>query len=239
MFSELVDTIIRRTNRPDFKEDIIEYLNEVLRQVHCSEFFYRDRVEVCLNQDYDESNLQPTFVWERPHRLRAVTAVKYLDICYDDNRDSFPPNIPPGIGQANKPQFYYAVGNKFVFYRKGGLKRIALSYVTAPRRFRYYEKNKRPAVYDYANDSWTYLDQQGNYVTSLGSEEQDAAARELVGDWLLQCYDGMLSSGVATKLFSILSDPRMKVEYANFKENLRYVRTTEKFENTGEVGYDR
>lgn len=238
MFSELVDMIVRRTNRPDFREDIIEYLNEVLRQVHCSEFFYRDKVEDSLNQDYDLANPAETFVWDRPRNLRALVAIRYEGY-YDDRRDSFPPNIPPGIGQANKLQFYYGVGDKVVFYRKGGLKTIMVCYVTAPRRFQYYPVGQRPAVYDRASDTWQYLDQNGKYVASLGSEELNQAAQELVSDWLMLNYEGMLASGVMTKLFSILGDPRNKVEYSNFKENLRYVRTTEKFENTGEVGYDR
>lgn len=238
MFSELVDLIIRRTNRPDFKEDIIAYLNEVLRQVHCSEFFYRDKIEDLLNQDYSESQPTETYVWDRPKNLRAMVSVRYFGH-YDDNRDSFPQNVPPGIGQANKPQFYYGVGDKFVFYRKGGLGLIAVCYVVAPKRFEYYEPNKRPAVYDRNADSWKYLNQNGEYVASLGSEALDEAARELVSDWLLLNYDGMLASGAITKLFSVLGDPRNKVEYSNFKENLRYVRTTEKFESTGEVGYGR
>ena len=239
MFSELVDLIVRRTNRPDFKEDIIAYLNEVLRMVHSSEFFYRDKVEIALNEDYDDADLARTFVWDRPRDLRALVSVRYLDLLYDDNRDSFPPNIPPGIGQANKPQFYYGVGDKFVFYRRGGLRRIAVCYVLAPKRFEYYDVGKRPAVYDRESDSWQYLDQTGRYVASLGSNELDEAAQAKVSDWLMLHYDGMLASGVITKLFSVLGDPRNKVEYSNFKENLRYVRTAEKFENTGEVGYDR
>ena len=238
MFSELVDMIVRRTNRPDFRDDIIAYLNEVLRQVHCSEFFYRDKVEDLLNQDYDRNQPAETFIWERPKNLRALVAIKYQGY-YDDSRDSFPPNIPPGIGQATHFQFYYGVGDKIVFYRRGGLREIAVCYVIAPRRYDYYPVGKRPAVYDRGADSWQYLDQNGNYVASLGSEELDQLARDKVSDWLMLNYEGMLASGVMTKLFSILGDPRNKVEYSNFKENLRYVRTAEKFESTGEVGYAR
>lgn len=238
MFSELVDMIIRRTNRPDMKEDIIAYLNEVLRMSHSSEFFFRDKVEVLVNQDYDRNNPAETFIWDRPKDLRSLTAIKLYGH-YDDPRDSFPANIPPGIGQATRAQFYYGVGDKYVFYRKGGLHEIAISYVKAPRRFKYYEKDKRPAVYNRDSDSWLYLNTKGEYVTSLGSDELNEYAQEQVSDWLLKDYEGMLCSGVMTKIFTMLGDPRNKVEYSNFKENLRYVRTAEKYESTGEVGYDR
>ena len=109
----------------------------------------------------------------------------------------------------------------------------------APRRFKYYEPNKRPAVYDRDFNTWKYLDTRGDWVTSLGSEELDKDAQLKVSDWLLKDYEGMLCSGVMTKIFTMLGDPRNKVEYSNFKENLRYVRTAEKYESTGEVGYDR
>lgn len=238
MFSELVDMVVRRTNRPDFKEDIIAYANEVIRMCHCSEFFFRDKTEVLLNQDYDRANPSETFVWERPKDLRALFAIKYYGY-YDDPRDAFPANIPPGIGQAMREQFYYGVGNSYVFYRKSGLHEIAICYAKAPKRFKYYAVGKRPAVYNRGTGEWLYLDRYGNYVTSLGSDELDQAARDEVSDWLLADYDGMLCSGVNTKVFTVLGDPRNKVEYSNFKENLRYVRTTERYESTGEVGYDR
>lgn len=271
MFSELVDMVVRRTNRPDFKEDIIHYLNETLRRCHCSEFFYRDKIEVLVNKDgkghdshyksgnlyladdsdaiivdglrhghhgHHSANKHETFIWERPTDLRAICAVKF-DGHYDDPRDSFPANIPPGVGQATRAQFYYGVGNHYVFYRRGGLGPIAISYVKAPRRFKYYEPNERPAVFNREKREWLYLDQKGDWVTSLGSEYLNRQAQELVSDWMLADYDGMLCSGVVTKVFTVLGDPRNKVEYSNFMENLRYVRTTEKFENTGEVGLDR
>lgn len=238
MFSELVDMIIRRTNRPDMKEDIIDYLNEVLRMCHSSEFFFRDATEVMLNEYYDRANPSDTFVWERPVDMRSLTAIKFYGY-YDDPRDSFPPNIPPGIGQATRMQFYYGVGNKYVFYRRGGLHQIAISYVKAPRRFKYYPVGERPAVYNRPLNEWKYLDTKGDYVPTLGSEELDKAAQDLVTDWLITDYEGMLCSGVNTKIFTVLGDPRNKVEYSNFKENLRYVRTAEKYESTGEVGYDR
>lgn len=238
MFSELVDMIIRRTNRPDMKEDIIAYLNEVLRMCHSSEYFFRDKVEVLLNTDYDRQNPSETFVWERPSDMRSLTAIKFYGY-YEDPRDAFPANIPPGIGQATRAQFYYGVGNDYVFFRRGGLHEIAISYVKAPRRFKYYEPNKRPAVYDRDFNTWKYLDARGDWVTSLGSEELDKDAQLKVSDWLLKDYEGMLCSGVMTKIFTMLGDPRNKVEYSNFKENLRYVRTAEKYESTGEVGYDR
>lgn len=238
MFSELVDMIIRRTNRPDMKEDIIAYTNEVLRMAHSSEFFFRDKTEVLLNTDYDKANPSETFVWERPSDMRSLTAIRYYGY-YDDPRDSFPPNIPPGIGQATRPQFYYGVGNNYVFYRRGGLHEVAISYVKAPIRFKYYEPKERPAVYNRDYDEWKYLNTRGDWVNSLGSDELNADAQAKVSDWLLKDYEGMICSGVMTKIFTMLGDPRNKVEYSNFKENLRYVRTAEKYESTGEVGYDR
>lgn len=239
MFSELVDDIVRRTNRPDFLQDIAIYTNEVLRSVHCTEFFYRDQVEILLNADARPLAEQNTFVWERPRDFRAIVAVKYLDKPFLSEKETFIANIPPGIGQANRDMFYYGVGTNFVFYDRFGLGRIAVCYVTAPRRFTYYKPNERPAVFNRETNTWSYLDRAGKYVPSLGSDELDKAARDKVYDWLLADYDVMISSGVSNKLFSILEDPRNKVEYANFKEALKYVRATEKYESTGEIGYNR
>lgn len=238
MFSELVDDIVRRTNRQDFIKDIAIYANEVLRSVHCTEFFYRDEVEICLNVDEALAE-QNTFVWERPRDFRAIVAVKYLDKPFLDEKETFIANIPPGIGQANSDMFYYGVGTHFVFYCRHGLSRIAVAYVKAPRRFTYYPEGERPAVFNRETNTWSYLDRSGKYVASLGSDELEQQARDKVYDWLLADYDVMISSGVATKIFSILNDPRNKVEYANFKEALKYVRQTEKYESTGEIGYNR
>lgn len=254
MFSELVDMVIRRTNRPDFKEDIIAYANEVLRMVHCSEFFYRDKVEVLAKDDAEGGvayQYPETYVWDRPKDLRSIIAVKYLPVDvysttvnlhpfdFSDPKSFYPSNIPPGIGQAKQDCYYYAVGDKFVFYRKGGLAKIAVCYSKAPPYFQYYDQGLRPAVYDYNTGYWTYLDGKGNYVASLGTEEADSLARAKVADWVLKDYLGMVASGVATKVFTVLGDPRNKIEYSNFKEALRYARTAEKYEATGEVGYNR
>lgn len=254
MFSELVDMVVRRTNRPDFREDIVAYANEVLRMVHSSEFFYRDKVEVLAKEDANDGvayQLPETFVWDRPKDLRAIIAVKYLPLDrystigdyrpfdFSDPKSFYPSNIPPGIGQATQDSYYYAVGDKFVFYRKGGLGNIAVCYSKAPPYFHYYTENLRPAVYDYTTGYWSYLDGKGEYVGSLGTEEADSLARAKVADWVLKDYLGMVASGVATKVFTVLGDPRNKIEYSNFKEALRYVRTAEKYEATGEVGYNR
>lgn len=239
MFSELVDIIVRRTNRPDFLDDIVGYLNETIRVVHSLEYFYRDIIEDRIYQASDYPEPQQTFVWERPKQFRAFVGIKYL-ANWANQKECYPKNIPPGIGQANQPNYYYGVGDKFVFYAQHGLPDIAVAYVTTPKLFQYYPEGSRPAIYDRSSETWKYLDSAtGQYVASLNNEELESHYRASVSDWLLSDYSGMLCSGTITKVFSILDDPRNKVEYSNFKEALRYARTTERYESTGEVGYNR
>lgn len=239
MFSEIVDIVIRRSNRPDFKDDIIAYLNEVIRYCHSTEEFYRDLVETEVDAIGEFAERQPTFVWDRPKDFRQLKAVKYLGY-WENPSDAFPPNIPPGYGQRDAERYFYGVGNKFVFFDQCGLSKIAVAYLKAAPVFQYYESDVRPAKYDLSTKTWSYYDATlKEYVPTLGDELLDAAARDLVADWLLIDYSGMLVSGVLTKLFSVLSDPRNKVEYSNFKESLRYVRTAEKFESNGEFGFNR
>lgn len=242
MFSELVDDVVRRTNRPDFLLDIVKYANSVIRTVHHCEVFYRDlkEVEVIVNDGMGDN--PQTYVWDRPADFRLLSTVKYLGHWLNP-KESFPPNIPPGIGQSNRDRFYYAVGDKFVFYDKLGINRIGISYLTKPKTFKYYPENERPAVYNRVDGTWKYLvvnpDGTKSYVDTLGDPALELAAQDLVADWLIRDYDDMLSSGISTKIFSILQDPRNKVEYSTFKEALRYARTAEKYESTGEIGYNR
>ena len=234
MFSELVDTVIRRTNRPDFKEDIIAYVNETMRAVQNDSLFTRDMVEdVAYDINKEENIVEPlnVYVWKRPPRMRQLRAVAYENRMGMDRY--YPVNIPPSNTQLPHDSYYYGSGDSIVFCDSAGLFIIKVAYYQNFRTLKYYEEGKRPAVFNTDTEQWSYLNENGEYVDTLEDEVAEQQARELVSNWLLMDYQGLLINGANTKVFSVLNDPRNKVEYSNFQTALKDLRRIEKYEATG------
>lgn len=233
MFSELVDKIIRRTNRQDFKLDIIAYVNETMRAVQNEHLYTRDLVEdkVISPEELVAYEPRSVYVWKRPKRFRQLRSVAYTDPT-GTLLMTYPPNIPPSEVQKDHEYYYYGSGDSIVFYDTRGLHQILVAYYQNFRALEYYEEGSRPAVFDYDTYTWKYL-QNGNYVDTLNDEVAEMEAREKVGNWLLKDYDGLVCSGTITKVFSVLNDPRNKVEYSNFQTALKSLRSIEQYESAG------
>lgn len=233
MFSELVDTIVSRTNRIDFQDNIVAYLNETMRAIQNSALFSRDLVEDIVYDIAAQENVSEpvnVYVWKRPIRMRQFRAVAYEDSI--GNRE-FPPNIPPSEVQKTHERYYYGSGDSIVFCDSNGFNKIKVAYYQNLRQLNYFAIGSRPAVFDRDTETWTYLNTDGEYVPTLNDEVVEQQARDKVSNWLLASYSGVLSHGTCTKVFSVLQDPRNVVEYSNFQSGLNDLRSIEKYEATG------
>lgn len=233
MFSELVDKVIRRSNRPDFQEDIIAYINETMRAIQNEALYTRDLVEDKVISPEDLLGYQPqqVYVWKRPARFRQLRSVAYTDTSGNIPL-KYPPNIPPSEVQFDKTNYYYGSGDSIVFYDSQGINQIWVAYYINFKPLKYYPEGERPAVFNSDTETWQYL-LNGAYVDTLNDEVAEKAARDLVSNWLLSDYNGVVCSGTLTKVFSVLSDPRNKIEYSNFQQGLKDLRSIEKYESAG------
>lgn len=190
MFSEFVDDIKSETlysdNAGAFQRDVERQVRNAMRQMHMRGFYRRDRKELLLDIT---PNSNGTYVWEAPSTCRKMLAAEYVVT------GRFPTFVMPGSLVNQFPVSYYAMGSSYVFRGLSAVDdQIAVAYADSAPYLRYYEEGERPAVYDRATGTWSYLD-GGSYVSTLGSDELDEAARALVYDWTLELYEDILAIG--------------------------------------------
>lgn len=220
MFSEVVDTVILRSGRPDKKADIIDWTNATIRESQTIALFPKDRVE---------AQFQATscpFIWPIPRNMRNLEAVKY-------GVDTYPDYIKPGKLQSMKTtgQYYYAASTYYVFSGVGnpndtyvdpvtgiGDNTISVAYFTHLQKLSYYAVGTRPAVLNEDTDIWTFLDGTQVPFTGPFTDAQETAINQ-VYNWLLGQYTDMIKEGVLSKVFkSVKDNERAATSYSLYKQ---------------------
>ena len=212
-FSQLVDSVVAETKRPDLVSEVATYLNQTIREVH----FSADRNAALLFHDnFRELLLVATseagFTWEIPNPglFQAMQVVKYLSVYSRLGDDIYARGTVPGRHLADLEYYYYRVGGSFVFSGYGGANsQIAIGYYEFPRSLKYKSPAARAASYD-PEDGWTYGE-------GINTPELEEGARLFSTNWLLLRWSDVLMEGVRAKVYKRLSDTeRARTSYSLF-----------------------
>jgi len=215
MFSEICDTVAKRTGRPTPSDalNIQSYTRATMRELHALATFAKDRVE---------EQITPTalpVIWTYPVRVKYLEAVGY-------GNGIFPKYLLPGEKIMGERYYFYPASNYYVFVGAFLNVPISISYFTRPQVFQYYAEGTRPAVYNEYDETWMYLVDPGPpaiYAPTLGTPEQDEAARDLVANWLMINWRHVVEEGVITKTYKNFGDERSRSSFSlfnDFKKNL-------------------
>lgn len=205
MFSELVDTAVSRSGRPDKRADVIAFINQTVREMVAKHYFAKNLVEDTVVASADP------FIFQRPIRLQRFRTVQYAN-------GTFPPFIQPGRKMADFDEYYYAAASYFVF--KGavfagslsGSGNVNVAYYQFPKHLSYYGLGLRPATYDFDLEVWTYLPA---FDVDEDTREQ---ARDLVSNWLLRDWYDLVTEGTLAKIFKVVDDSNRASTHFSFFE---------------------
>ena len=201
-FSQLVDSVILETKRPDLKTEITSYLNQTIREAH----FTPDRGNVIhyvdnLQEELLTADVATGFQWAIPNptRFQAPLAAKYNGVWDRLGNPVWAVQMPPGRTMNDTDWFYYRVAGTFVFSGYGEIgATIAWSWYEYPPSLKYKALADRPAQWD-DESGWTY-------AAGIDTEEEELAAQALVTNWMLMRWKDVLQEGLRAKVYKRLSD---------------------------------
>ena len=213
-FSQLVDNVISRCQRPDRQLDIEGYMNQTLRDLNEVAYFARDLAEEQITIS------QLPALWTRPTNLRIIKAVYY------PLSDIWPRCVQPGKFQNKFTAFYYATGQQFAFSGLGAGDKINIAYYTFVRRFKYFAAGSRPASYDEDTQTWTYVDPQPT------TEEEAEVLQLRCSNWLLFTYPDCVMEGTLAKVYKSVDDKsRASTSYSLYMQMQAKLQSTERHES--------
>lgn len=201
-FSQLVDSLVSETKRPDLVSEITTYLNQTIREVH----FTPDRnAAIFYEENFKEelltSDAESGYSWAIPNpaNFQKLAGVKYPNVYDRDSNPVWASPTVPGRHLSGIDNYYYRVGGSIVFSGYGGLNsQIALGWYEFPPSLKYKSVAARPASYD-IEDGWTYAD-------GVDTDELQEAAQILTTNWLLMRWGAVIGEGLRAKVYKRLSD---------------------------------
>lgn len=214
-FSQLVDSMVSETKRPDLVSEISSYLNQTIRECHQHPEtnaiqFYADNAR--------ETRLAATslsgFTWDIPNRGRfqKMKIVKYSSIYDRLGNDVFAEPTTPGRHLQDKEYYYYQVGKTFVFSGYGGLNaQIDLFWYEFPRSLPYLAPAARPMQFNELGEKI--------YSPDWLTDSTEEAADEVTTNWLLESWTEVIKEGVRAKLYKRVSDTeRARTSYSLYAQ---------------------
>lgn len=208
-FSSLIDDTVKLAGRGiAARSQLASYARSSMREPQVDNLFEKD-----LTEDSLTTNADP-FIWERPAAFRVFRTVQYTTEIY-------PKYILPGRRQRDVDNFYYAASTYFTFKGLEVGATFNIAYYSFFPKLVYFAADVRPARYFADLGEWRYLDGNGDYVSTLGSDDLDEAARELVSNWILFDWYDLVMEGVLAKQFKVNGDPRAPSHFALFKSFIK------------------
>ncbi len=228
-FSQAVDRLIAECQRPDMKLDIVDYLNQTIRELHLTQdgtpIKYNDNlVEEEVTSLVDE-NLQWTIPYSQ--RFQGMEAVWYSD-SGKYARLRKPSTAFVFMDEVDGQYYYYRTGQYYAFSGFGATGSIVkLSYFLFPRRLTYYPVGAtRPCTWDEATQTFSYA------PAYTGDPTLQANARELSTNWLFDRWEDMVKAGARVKLWNRLNNQeRGKIAYSTYQELRKGLAGTETFDS--------
>lgn len=217
-FSQLVDSVIAESRRPDLRTIIENQLNLTMRELHADAKtglalrYGANLVELSIQPD-----TEPGYTWTipNPHLFQNLEAVYYplLGVA--------PKLRNPGSAMAylQNPdgQFYfYRTGDAYAFAGYGGVEGlIYLAYYARLRRLKYLSPAQRLVTWDIDAQDFVFAD------SIAGDEEEQQAALQAETNWMLMRHEDLLAQGVRSKVYARLGDQnRSRLAYSLY-ESLR------------------
>jgi hypothetical protein len=199
MFSELIDRAVDIAGRPDRLASIVYFANETIWDLSKREDWAYDLVE-----EYIEAPATglSSIVWEPEVTFARFRRMEYVV----DNCGCEPPLVRPSRRIEQLDRFYYQSGSSFAF--KGCCFPIKVSYYAYPKRLAHYPAGQRPAVFDYASNTFNTA---------------DPALLDLVTNWILQRHNMVVLHGTLAKHFASIQDPRQGVTYSQYEQGFQNI----------------
>lgn len=201
-FSAAVDDVVRRSGRPERRQDIIAYVRSTIRECQVMRYFRRDMIEDSLVAD------QANYIWTYPQEFRILRTVRY-PLTNLRAEALYPKEILPGKLQRDQAYYYYGGPGYYVFSGTANADIIDVAYYMVSRKLPYYELAERPATFSLEDNAWSYL--------NPGTDEENAAAREKVFNWVLFNYYDLVLEGGLAKVLKTIGDLRASSTFALYK----------------------
>lgn len=230
-FSQLVDTMVGETKRPDLKREIAAYLNQTMRELH----FEPERNNAVLySENYREAALTAStetgFGWTAPNptTFQAPNAAQFVNVVRDGEPVWGVP-VTPGAGMRGRPYNFYRAGTQVFFSGYGGLNAVInWSWYEYVPSLVYYDMAARPGTFDPATQSWTYAP----------AFDTDAASRQLAQDmttnWMLMRWQEVIEEGLRAKIYKrVGDDQRARTSYSLYQSLRKGLVMAESVNNPG------
>ncbi len=228
-FSQLVDSIVLETRRPDLTTDIARWLNQTVRECHFDpESGNALTFKSNLNEERITATLASGQTWVVPDvsRFQTEMAFRFDNMLDLDGYPVYAKRSTPGKMMEREFYMYYQVADTFVF---GGLKgyggigaTLSLSWFEFAPSLKYFASGSRPAVWDDVNNAWVYAPAYDVDATTR------QAAQDLVTHWMIQRWTSILEEGLRAKVYKRLSDEgRQRTSYSLYQQLRRGLVTSE------------
>lgn len=212
-FSQLVDTIVSESRRPDMVAEIATYINQTIRELH---FDQESNKILFFNDNFREDQLtagsESGFSWTIPNpavfqKLKVVAYATRVDY---EGKPLYPQRTTPGRHLNKLSAYYYQAGEKFFFNDYGGLNaKINLGWFEFPRRLVYQVDGRLV--------TWDEVEQVFDYDPSLTTDELKEAALAQVTNWILTRHEDVVAEGARAKVYKRVSDTeRARTSYSMY-----------------------
>lgn len=224
-FSQMIDSMVAETKRPDMRSEFASWLNQTIRECH----FEPERGNVVfLRPNYREERVvadaDDAYSWPIPNvaTWQGVAAVRF-DNVWDRGRQTFAQEVYAGRAAGLVTHAYQVAGDRIFFKGYGGLNAaLSLAWYEYPPALKYYSADARPASYDLA-DGWTY------HADFDVDDETRTDARIRTSNWLLMRWSMVLEEGLRAKVYKRLSDEtRQRTSYSLYSQQRQGLITSER-----------
>lgn len=235
-FSQLVDKVVLETSRPDMRDQICDYLNQTIREVH---FTPDTGKAVFYESNYREVQVTATsedgLSWSIPDVavFQQELCVRFDNKFDQDGSTVYAQKAIPGPKMQSLDYFYYRGASSFMFggrvgYGGNGAK-VSIAYFEFPRGLVYYPnptRAYREVVWNPITYAWDFVDDE------LTPDQQEVILAKYT-NWILQRWEQVLLEGLRAKVYKRTGDTaRQQTSYSLFKQGVMNLLSSE----SGEYG---
>lgn len=216
-FSQLVDSIVMESLRPDQQLTIISYANQTIRELHTERAsgaavgFTSNLKEVELVANVDERFV---YTLPTPHLFQKMESIYYPGRGkYAVQR--YPSSAMRFRDQVDGKYYWYRAGSDIAMSGFGGIdSEVYMAWFEFPRRLTYYKPALRPATWNDETQQFTYL------PAYQGTPELQLQALSLSTNWMLDRWEDTVGQGTRAKLYTRLADDvRSRTAYSMYESH--------------------